>query len=81
MRLAILLTALATTSTLLASPIQSIYPRSLAIASVRTASGTVYPLQRTESHNIRIITDKVNGEFVRPVGYSVSSGWVCKFYR
>jgi hypothetical protein len=64
-----------------ASPIQSGEVVQSAVGNVVDAQGKVYELQNTGTPNIRVITDKINGEFVRPVSFNVASMYTCKFYR
>ncbi|KAF2856444.1 hypothetical protein T440DRAFT_485539 [Plenodomus tracheiphilus IPT5] len=47
---------------------------------VTDAAGKQYALYDTGDSNIRVITDKINGEFMKPVSYIINSNHICKFW-
>ncbi|KAH7388666.1 hypothetical protein BKA66DRAFT_55406 [Pyrenochaeta sp. MPI-SDFR-AT-0127] len=67
-------------SSALATPIKSGEFDYVLVGNATNNSTRAYTLQVTGKYNVRIIGEKVNGEFMRPATYHVEQGHVCKFY-
>jgi len=63
------------------SPVASIEAARSEPGHVTDASGTPYALYETDSNDIHVITNKINGEFMKPVNYTINANHVCTFWR
>ncbi|CAO2650680.1 Nn.00g019720.m01.CDS01 [Neocucurbitaria sp. VM-36] len=70
----------AAATSVVASPTQRLEPARGLAGNVLDANMKAYMLQDTEKGNVRSITDKINGEFMRPVSFHIEPGHACKFY-
>ncbi|CBX92909.1 hypothetical protein LEMA_P056150.1 [Plenodomus lingam JN3] len=80
MRLSILTSLLFGGVSVICNPIRSTVIARGGSGYVTDTLGNQYALYDTGDSNIRAITDKINGEYMRPVSYSISSGHACKFW-
>jgi len=62
------------------SPVASIEAARSEPGHVTDASGTPYALYETDSNDIHVITNKINGEFMKPVNYTINANHVCTFW-
>ncbi|KAF1841091.1 uncharacterized protein K460DRAFT_198485 [Cucurbitaria berberidis CBS 394.84] len=65
---------------IVATPIQSLSLAEGPPGNVFDANAKIYSLKDTGIGNIYIITDKIDGYFMRPVSFHVEQDYVCKFY-
>ena len=81
MHISVLITGmLVAAMSVLATPIHTVEVVPGLAGNVVDHNGTTYMLHDTESDNIRTITEKIKGEFMRPVSFHVEQSHVCRFY-
>ncbi|KAI8936183.1 hypothetical protein NX059_006616 [Plenodomus lindquistii] len=81
MRLSTIITYLLVSSiAVLCTPITSALVSRGDAGSVTDVSGKRYALYNTGDNGIRIITNEINGDFMKPIGYSISANHTCKFW-